>query len=145
VTHSARSAEPQPVPSFRAAHWGRPARHQRTSAHVSRRGRVRQRFSRRRARAFQVPGSNAVIHIPASVDRSQPTGLQVFLHGAMRTVEFYVNGHRPWADEAGVIFLAPYSGGGTGMRSEATSRATSPSWTPACNGRSIASGSTLPG
>lgn len=64
-------------------------------------------------RIFQVPGSNAVIHIPASVDRSQPTGLQVFLHGAMRTVEFFVDGHRPWADEAGVIFLAPYSGGGT--------------------------------
>lgn len=61
---------------------------------------------------FQAGGSDAVVHVPESVDRSQPTGLLVFLHGALRTVEFFVEGHRPWADAAGVIFLAPYAGGG---------------------------------
>lgn len=61
---------------------------------------------------FQAGGSDAVVHVPESVIRSEPTGLLVFLHGALRTVEFFVEGHRPWVDANGVIFLAPYAGGG---------------------------------
>jgi predicted esterase len=63
--------------------------------------------------AFAVPPSTAVIHVPESADREAPTALLIFLHGAGRTVDAFVEAHRAGADAAGVIVLAPYSAGST--------------------------------
>jgi phospholipase/carboxylesterase len=63
--------------------------------------------------SFGVPASSAVIHVPAGVDRARPTGLFVFLHGALRTVDFFMDGFQPLADRANVIVLAPYASSGT--------------------------------
>jgi phospholipase/carboxylesterase len=62
---------------------------------------------------FQVTGSSCVIYVPPTVNRTAPTGLYVFLHGALRTVDFFVEGHKPAADRGGVIVLAPYATYGT--------------------------------
>lgn len=37
----------------------------------------------------------------------------VFLHGALRTVEAFVDGHKPLADQHGVLVAAPYAVEGT--------------------------------
>jgi predicted esterase len=63
--------------------------------------------------SFGVPSSSAVIHVPAAVDRAVAAPLLVFLHGAGRTVDAFVEAHRAGADAAGVIVLAPYSAGDT--------------------------------
>jgi predicted esterase len=63
--------------------------------------------------AFAVPPSTAVIHVPESVARDTPAALLVFLHGASRTVDVFMDAHRPGADAAGVIVLAPYSASST--------------------------------
>ena len=62
---------------------------------------------------FAVEGSNAVVYVPASVDAAKPVGLVLFLHGANRTVDFFVDGHKPVADTTNVIVLAPYATIGT--------------------------------
>jgi len=62
---------------------------------------------------FDVPASSAVIYVPQAVQRTSPTGLLVFLHGALRTVDFFVDGHRAGADSSRVIVLAPYASNGT--------------------------------
>jgi len=62
---------------------------------------------------FQVSGSTAVIYVPRTVQRTTASGLYVFLHGALRTVDFFVDGHTPAADRHGVIVLAPFSTSGT--------------------------------
>ena len=63
--------------------------------------------------SFTVLDSSAVIYVPQNVDRATPTRLIVFLHGANRTVDFFVEGHRAAADEAGAIILAPFACCGT--------------------------------
>ena len=62
---------------------------------------------------FTVPFSSAVIHVPESVDRDAPTALLVFLHGASRAVDVFVDAHRTAADAAGVIVLFPFSASST--------------------------------
>lgn len=62
---------------------------------------------------FTVLDSSAVIYVPQSVDRNTPTRLVLFLHGANRTVDFFVEGHRAAADESGAIILAPFACCGT--------------------------------
>jgi phospholipase/carboxylesterase len=64
-------------------------------------------------REFTVPSSRAVVHVPSIVKRDTPVGLVVFLHGARRTVDVFVERHRRGADAAGVIVLVPYSKVGT--------------------------------
>lgn len=63
--------------------------------------------------SFTILDSSAVIYVPPSVDRNAPTRLILFLHGANRTVDFFVEGHRAAADEAGSIILAPFACCGT--------------------------------
>ena len=53
-----------------------------------------------------------MVYVPARVVRDRPTALLVFLHGALRTVDTFVEGHRAPADAAGVIVLAPFAAGG---------------------------------
>jgi phospholipase/carboxylesterase len=62
---------------------------------------------------FTVLDSSAVIYVPLSVDRATPTRLILFLHGANRTVDFFVEAHRAAADESGAIILAPFACCGT--------------------------------
>lgn len=54
-------------------------------------------------------GTELVLYLPESARRRPRVPLMVFLHGASRTVEAFVDGHRPFADEAGVMVLAPYA------------------------------------
>lgn len=62
---------------------------------------------------FTIVDSSAVIYVPESVDRAKPTRLVLFLHGALRTVDAFVDGHKAAADEAGAIVLAPFACCGT--------------------------------
>jgi predicted esterase len=62
---------------------------------------------------FNVPGSTAAIHVPQSYDPTKATPLVVFLHGALRTVDTFMNGHRPIAEDTGAIVLMPLSTVGT--------------------------------
>jgi phospholipase/carboxylesterase len=62
---------------------------------------------------FAVAGSEAVVYVPAGVSREEAAGLVIFLHGAFRTVDAFVEGHRPLADETRVIVLAPFAFQGT--------------------------------
>jgi hypothetical protein len=52
-------------------------------------------------REFTIPLSRAVVHVPSFVKRDTPAGLVVFLHGARRTVDVFVERHRTGADAAG--------------------------------------------
>ena len=61
--------------------------------------------------SFEVSGSSSVVYVPERVVRDRPTPLLVFLHGALRTVDTFVEGHRAPADAAGVIVLAPFAAG----------------------------------
>ncbi len=56
---------------------------------------------------------DAMYYVPSTVDRTKPVPMVVFLHGALRTVEFFINAFAPGAEEAGVIVLAPFSNNGT--------------------------------
>jgi phospholipase/carboxylesterase len=58
---------------------------------------------------FEIAGSVAVAYVPESIQRDQPVGLVLLLHGALRTVETFVDAHRPIADSTRVIVLAPYA------------------------------------
>ena len=63
--------------------------------------------------SFTLVDSSAVIYVPESVDRDKPTRLVLFLHGANRTVDFFVDAHKAPADESGAIILAPFACCGT--------------------------------
>ena len=52
---------------------------------------------------------DAVLYVPASALELESAPLVVFLHGALRTVDFFVDGLIPGADENKVIVLAPYA------------------------------------
>ncbi len=54
-----------------------------------------------------------VAYVPQSSVGRPRVPLFVFLHGALRTVEFFVEGFRPLADDHGVMILAPYAVSGT--------------------------------
>ncbi|HXV86015.1 MAG TPA: hypothetical protein VD793_04915 [Gemmatimonadales bacterium] len=54
-----------------------------------------------------------MIHVPAAVQRTRPAPLVLFFHGALRTVDAFVDSHQPLAEELGVIILAPYATEGT--------------------------------
>lgn len=62
---------------------------------------------------FGVAGSRAVVYVPESITREQPVGLVVFLHGAGRTVDPFVDAQKTIADTSRVIVLAPISIGRT--------------------------------
>ena len=51
--------------------------------------------------------------MPPSVERQTPTAVLLFLHGALRTVDVFVDGHQAGADSNGVIVVAPYASFGT--------------------------------
>lgn len=50
---------------------------------------------------------DGVMYVPASATTLQQAPLLVFLHGAGRGVDFFIDGVAPAADQAGVIVLAP--------------------------------------
>ena len=54
-------------------------------------------------------GSDLVAYVPASALDRDAIPVMVFLHGANRTVESFVEAHRPIADDTGVVVLAPYA------------------------------------
>jgi phospholipase/carboxylesterase len=54
-----------------------------------------------------------VAYLPASSAPRPTVPVFVILHGALRTVEFFVEGLRPIADETGVMVVAPYAVAGT--------------------------------
>jgi predicted esterase len=62
---------------------------------------------------FSVLASNAVIHVPQNYVPTTATPLVVFLHGALRTVDTFMNGHAPISEETGAIVLMPLSNIGT--------------------------------
>ena len=55
----------------------------------------------------------ASVYVPTTVKRNQRAPLVVFLHGANRTVEFFVDRFKPVAETSGVVLLAPFAGYGT--------------------------------
>jgi phospholipase/carboxylesterase len=59
------------------------------------------------------PSVDAVLYVPASVLDLESAPLLVFLHGALRTVDAFVDALIPAADENKVIVLAPYADYGT--------------------------------
>lgn len=63
--------------------------------------------------SFPIAGSSAMLYVPPTVRRDVAAPLVVFLHGALRTVEFFVDGHQESADAAGVIVLGPFASAGT--------------------------------
>lgn len=62
---------------------------------------------------FFAGATEAVIYVPTTATWDTPLGMMVFLHGALRTVDEFVEAFRPAAEEAGVIVLAPYARVGT--------------------------------
>jgi predicted esterase len=58
---------------------------------------------------FSTRSSSGVVYAAPRVDRDQPAPLVLFLHGAGRTVDAYLDAHRALADELGLIVLAPFS------------------------------------
>jgi predicted esterase len=63
------------------------------------------------AQFFSTTEVNGMYYVPSTVDRSRPVPLVLFLHGALKTVDFFINGFAPGAEAAGVIVLAPFSNG----------------------------------
>jgi phospholipase/carboxylesterase len=59
--------------------------------------------------AFSAGATEALIYVPGNATWDTPLGMMVFLHGALRTVEEFVEAFRPAAEQAGVIVLAPYA------------------------------------
>jgi predicted esterase len=57
--------------------------------------------------------SSAVLHVPQSYQPTNATPLVVFLHGALRTVDTFMNGHAPISEDTGAIVLMPLSNVGT--------------------------------
>lgn len=62
---------------------------------------------------FSTNEVDGMYYVPSTIDRTKPVPLVVFLHGALRTVDFFINAFAPGAEAAGVIVLAPYSNGGS--------------------------------
>lgn len=62
---------------------------------------------------FAVAGSSAVVYVPGAITQDQSVGLVLFLHGALRTVDAFVEAHQPAANENRVIVLAPFATAGT--------------------------------
>ena len=58
---------------------------------------------------FTDPLVDAAMYVPASVLSLQKAPLLVFLHGAGKGIDFFLDGVAPAADAAGVIVLAPMS------------------------------------
>lgn len=56
--------------------------------------------------------SSAVIYVPPAVRPGSMVGLMLFLHGADRSVNAFVELHRPMLDANKVIMVAPYAAGG---------------------------------
>jgi phospholipase/carboxylesterase len=59
--------------------------------------------------AFADPAVHGVVYVPSTTTRDTATPLVVFLHGALRTVDYFVDGLAPGAESSGVIVLAPYA------------------------------------
>jgi phospholipase/carboxylesterase len=55
----------------------------------------------------------AAVYVPTTCKRDKVAPMVVFLHGALRTVDFFMDGFKPAAERSGVILLAPYSTQGT--------------------------------
>lgn len=68
------------------------------------------------------PMTAGLAYVPADAAGRGALPLLVFLHGAGRTIEPFVDAFRPLCDEAGVALLAPYSAFGTwdAIRNEGT-------------------------
>lgn len=60
-----------------------------------------------------IGNTSMVVYTPASAITRSPVPVMVFLHGALRTVETFVDGHKPLADQHGVVVAAPYAVSGT--------------------------------
>lgn len=56
-----------------------------------------------------IGGVDVVLYLPRTAREHRRVPVLVFLHGAGRTVETFVEGHRAFADEAGVMIVAPYA------------------------------------
>jgi len=54
-----------------------------------------------------------VVYTPTTALARSPVPVMVFLHGALRTVETFVDGHKALADQHGVVVAAPYAVQGT--------------------------------
>lgn len=68
------------------------------------------------AAGFHRPTTGAtemVVYMPASAVGRAEVPVVLFLHGALRTVEEFVEAHRPIADSTGVLVVAPYADFGT--------------------------------
>ncbi len=70
------------------------------------------RASPGRAR-FDYDGTTAVAFIPSGATWEEELGLMVFLHGALRTVDAFVDAFQAAADSARVIVIAPFARAGT--------------------------------
>jgi predicted esterase len=60
---------------------------------------------------FSTTEVDGMYYVPTNIDRNQPVPLVVFLHGALKNVDVFINAFAPGAESAGVIVLAPYSNG----------------------------------
>ena len=58
-------------------------------------------------------GLDVVAYLPDAARAKAKVPLFIFLHGALRTVEFFVEGFRPLCETNGVMLLAPYAVGNT--------------------------------
>ena len=58
---------------------------------------------------FETQGTDVVAFVPANASWDTPLGLMLFLHGASRNVNTFVDAFQATADDAGVIVLAPLS------------------------------------
>jgi predicted esterase len=54
-------------------------------------------------------GTDFVAYVPQSALAKDAIPVMLFLHGALKTVEAFVEGHVPIANEHGVVVLAPYA------------------------------------
>ncbi len=59
------------------------------------------------------PNTAGLAYVPEGPERYATLPLLLFLHGASRTIEQFVDAFRPACDAAGVMLLAPYSAFGT--------------------------------
>jgi phospholipase/carboxylesterase len=62
---------------------------------------------------LQVDQAEIVAYLPESALARPRVPLMLFLHGAMRTVEYFMDGFRPMADSTGVMVVMPYAARGT--------------------------------
>jgi phospholipase/carboxylesterase len=62
---------------------------------------------------FATQDVDGVVYVPTTAMRDKELPVVVMLHGALRTVDVFVDGFAPVAEEAGVIVLAPFSDNGT--------------------------------